>query len=159
MNSIRYSYLFWGACILGLNGCHRLYNGKILTGLLWLFTGGLFGIGQFIDLLLIPNMVEEHNTKVKAKLGTSSQGVPLYQSNGAVSMKVSPPQTRQQLMVALLRSASTKGGKLSVSQGVMETGASFLEVEEALKEMLKTGYVSVDNHPETGIVIYDFHEL
>ncbi|MCP4455112.1 MAG: protein kinase [Planctomycetes bacterium] len=34
-------------------GCQRFYAGKIKTGLLWLFTGGLFGIGQFIDLILI----------------------------------------------------------------------------------------------------------
>ena len=159
MNNIGYSYLFWAACLLGLSGCHRIYNGKIFTGLIWLFTYGLFGIGQFIDLLLIPSMVEEHNAKVRAKLGISSQGVPLSQSNGAIAMKASAPQTRQQLMVALLKIASTKGGKLSVTQGVMATGASFAEVEETMKEMLKTGYVSVDNHPETGIVIYDFHEL
>ena len=69
------------------------------------------------------------------------------------------PKNRQQLMVALLKAASTKGGKLSVTQGVMATGASFTEVEETMKEMLITGYVSVDNHPNTGIVIYDFHEL
>ncbi|MGK7921270.1 MAG: NINE protein [Trichodesmium sp.] len=159
MNNIGYSYLFWAACLLGLSGCHRIYNGKILTGLVWLFTYGLFGIGQFIDLLLIPSMVEEHNAKVRAKMGISAQGIPLYQSNGAIAMKASTPKTRQQLMVALLKSASTTGGKLSVTQGVMATGATFEEVEETLKEMLKTGYVSIDNHPDTGVVIYDFHEL
>ena len=159
MNNIGHSYLLWAGWLFGLGGCHRLYNGKIVTGLLWLFTGGLFGIGQFVDLFLIPSMVEEHNAKVRAKLGISSQGVPLYPSNGAIAMKASAPQTRQQLMVALLKAASTKGGKLSVTQGVMATGASFEEVQESFMEMLKTGYVSVDNHPESGIVIYDFHEL
>jgi TM2 domain-containing membrane protein YozV/predicted transcriptional regulator len=159
MNNTAYSYLFWAACLLGLSGCHRLYNGKIVTGLLWLFTYGLFGVGQVVDLLLIPSMVEEHNAKVRAKLGISSQGVPLSNSNGAIAMKAPAPQTRQQLMIALLKAASVKGGKLSVTQGVMATGANFAEVEETLKEMLKTGYVTIDNHPETGIVIYDFHEL
>ena len=41
-------------CIfLGVLGVHRFYVGKIGTGLLYLFTGGLFGIGWIIDIILI----------------------------------------------------------------------------------------------------------
>lgn len=48
------------ACIIlcclgfvGAGGIHRLYAGKIWTGLLWLFTGGLFYIGTIVDLVNI----------------------------------------------------------------------------------------------------------
>jgi TM2 domain-containing membrane protein YozV len=58
MKSTGLAYLLWCCFFLGFFGIHRFYNGKWITGLLWLFTGGLFLIGQFIDLFLIPGMTE-----------------------------------------------------------------------------------------------------
>mgnify|MGYP001795975742 CR=1 FL=1 len=35
------SYLFWTAGLFGCCGLHRLYNGKIASGLLWMTAFGL----------------------------------------------------------------------------------------------------------------------
>jgi len=46
-------YILW---IFGFTGSHRFYYGKPITGTIWFFTLGLFFIGWFIDLFLIPSM-------------------------------------------------------------------------------------------------------
>lgn len=38
---------------LGVFGAHKFYEGKIGMGILYLFTGGLFGLGAIIDFIAI----------------------------------------------------------------------------------------------------------
>jgi len=57
--SVTKAYLFWLLGFVGLAGLHRLYTGRIWTGLLWLATGGLFLIGQIVDFFLIPGQCDD----------------------------------------------------------------------------------------------------
>ena len=46
---------------LGLFGVHRMYMGKWLTGILYLATGGLFGVGYIYDYWTLNDQLSELN--------------------------------------------------------------------------------------------------
>lgn len=46
---------------LGLLGIHRMYLGKWVSGLLYLLTGGIFGIGYLYDFWTLNQQVSELN--------------------------------------------------------------------------------------------------
>ncbi len=48
---------------LGLLGIHRFYMGKIITGLLYLISFGLFGIGILYDFLTLNGQIDEINRR------------------------------------------------------------------------------------------------
>jgi len=57
------AYLLWLVSGCGALGFHRFYLGKIPTGLLWMFTGGLGMIGSIYDFLTLPGQVREANIR------------------------------------------------------------------------------------------------
>lgn len=61
MKSKGIAYLLWLLSGLGWLGFHRFYLGKIGTGILWILTGGLFGIGCLFDLFTLGGKVEQYN--------------------------------------------------------------------------------------------------
>jgi TM2 domain-containing membrane protein YozV len=57
------TYLLW--FFLGFAGIHKFYLGKTGWGILYLLTGGLFMVGWFLDLFLIPSQVRRTNEELR----------------------------------------------------------------------------------------------
>ncbi|NPA67166.1 MAG: TM2 domain-containing protein [Chlorobi bacterium] len=65
MKSKTTAYLLW--FFLGFLSAHRFYLGKFGSGILYLLTLQLGGVGWLIDLFLLGGMVEQYNTSKELK--------------------------------------------------------------------------------------------
>ena len=149
-------YGLWCGSFFGFCGLHRFYMGKHGTGILWLLTLGLLGVGQLVDLFRMKSMIRDSNFR--------RGHIPPPQTANHVSPGAAPKVAKAlrkpvDLRLELLKAASQNGGVITVTQGVMFSGKSFEEVESCLHAMVDKGYVDVDNAPSSGVVIYRFPEL
>jgi TM2 domain-containing membrane protein YozV len=127
---------------MGLCGIHRVYNRKPVSGLLWLLTFGLCGIGQLVDLLLIPSMVEAANRQLNDRL--------MGQSGLAAGLL---PIDRQ-----LLRLARTKGEKgFTINDAMIDLDlppqVNSITLHQEIEKLLSAQLLDVGND-ERGRVVY-----
>ncbi|PSP19314.1 MAG: TM2 domain-containing protein [Cyanobacteria bacterium QS_8_64_29] len=142
MKNREVAYVLWLLCLTSLCGLHRIYLGRYASGIVYLLTLGLFGIGQLIDLVLIPGMVREENLKQKALRQEAAQAGIL---EGTAS--------EERLEVRILRVCRDRDGA-TVSDCAIETAASPARVKEVLAQLMREEAVTVDNRASDGAVVY-----
>lgn len=181
MKSLLLSYLLW--FFGGFFGLHKFYLGRPLMGLLYFFTGGLFFIGWVVDFFTLPrqvrvatllsqNQTEGLSAELTREFEVLKRGLHNILDNidnqpGAtkaslqetLKQALKPRVADDDLMLALLRAAQKHGGRLSVTEGVMETGMPFTAVERVLSAMVEANYVYMENDPSTGVLVYIFKEI
>ena len=140
--SVALSYGLWCLSLVGVCGVHRLYNRKPLSGILWLLTFGFFGIGQLIDLFLIPRMVEEAN-----------QALLLQQAQVQLDLPVLPSLEKQLLQLARQK---TPGG-FTLNDALLEVdvlpGQNSGSITREIQRLLEADLLHVGND-ERGRVVY-----
>jgi len=136
--SLALSYGLWCLSLVGICGIHRVYNRKPLTGFLWLFTFGLCGIGQLVDLFLIPGMVEGVNRQLNLPAGSVGAATPI---------------DRQLLRLA--RQAGEKGFTINDALIELDLPLHFDSgsLQEEIDKLMKLHLLDVGND-ERGRVIY-----
>jgi TM2 domain-containing membrane protein YozV len=158
------AYILWAFGFFGVCGVHRFYLGRIPSGLLYLFTFGLFGFGQFIDLLLIPGMARERNRYLSEKAALQQlsdfrqEKVVMYdrqdsrEFNSIDRIEIKPEDP----MLKLLKTAAAHHNVLSIGQAVIALELPVENVEKLLQQALKQGLAHIENDSETGAVRYYF---
>jgi TM2 domain-containing membrane protein YozV len=142
------AYVLWAFGLLGFCGIHRFYTGKVTSGLLYLFTWGFLGIGQFVDLFLIPNMTRERNLFLLYEATVDARN-----NNPQVTLV---KKEESDPMLVLLKAAAAHNNVLSIGQAMIATELPLDKVESLLKQALKQGLAHIDNDDETGAVRYHF---
>ena len=135
--SVGMAYLLWIPSILPIPvpvaGLHRFYTGRWGTGLLWLFTGGLCGVGSVVDLFLIPEQVRSFNSRLARISGQP------------------PPMALGQSILALARRRGVRG--FTVNDAVLELGHSPEKIRLELENLMQEDCLHVTNDLE-GRIIY-----
>lgn len=63
MKSKGTAYLLCLISIFGCLGFYHFYLGTIGKGIIWIFTGGVFGIRSLVDFFTLGGAVDNYNTK------------------------------------------------------------------------------------------------
>jgi TM2 domain-containing membrane protein YozV len=151
------AYLLWLVSGCGVLGFHRFYLGRIGTGLLWLFTGGLFGLGALFDLFYIPTMVRDENLKLGYRDALGRQ--PFEPRN------VTPPaggsggtDRKESLERIILRTAKANRGVVTPAEIALSADIPLDRGKAALEKLVGQGYADLRVR-KNGQLAYVFPEF
>lgn len=135
MKSKGIAYLLW--FFFGLVGVHKFYVNRIGMGILYLFTGGIFGIGWFFDLFTLGTQVDTCN----AIINGSRPGYGNQQQNVVVNVAVPQAETQASARIAskspetlILELPDDK--PLSLKEIMRMTSLEFDSVEAAIEKLV-----------------------
>jgi len=165
MYSTFIAYILFFLSGFGALGFHRFYLGKIPTGLLWMFTGGLAMIGSFYDFFTLPNQVREANIRraildesIMRKIGRKRSG-----DSGESWRDVNDGQTRivrdkEPVERVILKLAKANKGIITASELALSADISIEEAKKDLDKMVSKGFAELRVR-QSGTLVYVIPDL
>lgn len=150
--SLSTAYFLWFISGFGALGFHRFYLGKIGTGLLWMLTGGLGGIGCFYDLFTLPSQVREANIAYAAR---DALGYDAFDMDSGLFARVRPAETPERV---ILKIAKANNGMVTAGEVAIEANISIEEAQKQLDLLAKKGIAQVRVR-SSGVLVYFFPEF
>jgi len=141
------AYFLWFISGFGALGFHRFYLGRFGTGLLWLFTGGLAGIGGLFDLFYIPTMVREENLRLGYR-DVLSADPDFYISKSRVD--TGPKES--------VEKAKKNEGVATPGEVALEGDIPIEEAKKALEKLVTEGFAEMRVR-KSGTIVYVFSEF
>ena len=133
------AYLLWACTLLGIAGLNRFYTGHWRSGLLYLFTLGICGVGSFFDLFLIPDQVRSFN-----KSNARPQTLPPM---GRGLRSPQPRQTSSKLERSILELAQKRGEQgFTLNDAVVELELPLGEIVHELERLQKPPLLCLEVH-------------
>ncbi|MDR0300789.1 MAG: TM2 domain-containing protein [Treponema sp.] len=157
MYSVGIAYLLWLFSGCGALGFHRFYLGKIPTGLLWMFTGGLGMIGSVYDFFTLPGQVREANIRnaiygAGAKnINNQPAGQPSWRNVDDGEFQI--VREKESVERIILKLAKEKKGILTASDVALAAQISMDEAKRDLDALVTKGFAELRVR-QSGALVY-----
>jgi len=158
MYSVGLSYFLWLISGCGALGFHRFYLGKVPTGFLWFFTGGLGMVGSIYDFFTLPNQVREANYRRAIWDGSINKNAGSSSWRNINDGEAHIVREKESVERAILRLAKTNKGLLTASELALSANIPVEDAKKDLEAMVSKGFAELRVR-QSGSLVYAIPDL
>ena len=177
MRSLKTAYLLMLPTVFGIAGLHRFYQNKIPTGIIWLLTFGLCGLGTIYDAATLARQLRDRDEEETGQLHEiadywaqiSSPESDRYLRENRILRRMGYPsggtlahesanQSNESLEHRVLRIAKQNGGFTTPAQLALDANIAADDAKAILDDLSVRGYADVRIR-RNGMVAYVFPDF